>query len=102
MPASKLELINHIGGSISDLCIEGRYAYIGMGAAVAIFDISDLRSINRISYITLPYLTYSLYLAGNYLYVVDERAEDAAESANVHIVSIANPYAPELVSSYPI
>lgn len=88
------------GGDPFDVVVKGGYAYVTEGlGGLAIFDISNPSTLQRVSAIQLPaYGAGHLVLNGNYVYI------GAAES--LQIVDVTNPLSPQYVkglkNSWPV
>jgi len=80
-----------IGDFVTDIVVEGGYAYITNGD-LAIIDITSPGSPELVGFASLPDRANSLELAGNYAYVTDLES-------GLEIFDIQNPGSPELVNT---
>ncbi len=69
--AQGIELVGHIGGAHRAVFGQGTYLYLGLGAELAILDVSDPPYPVRIGYLVLPDIVQDIYVAGDYAYVAD-------------------------------
>jgi len=93
---SNVELVGHIGGPARAVAVQGGYAYVGMGAELAVMDIRDPARPKRAGYVLTPGEVQNIMLQGNYAYVAF-RAEDRA--AGMQVIDVSNPAVPILMSS---
>jgi len=88
-----LELIGHFGGSVESVFTNNSYAYVGVGSELAILDISNPSSPQRIGYYVLPDKARDIFVDGNYAYV-------ATGESGLRIIDISNSSNPFEVGYY--
>jgi len=81
--------VGHRGGSISNVVVDGNYAYVGQGQDLVILDVTDVTNPIEKGRITTPSVVNNVIISGNYAYV-----------ANAHnglaIIDISDPTAPTI------
>jgi hypothetical protein len=88
--AENVDVIGHIGGTVSAVVAQGHYVYAGIGSELAVLDISIPEQPERVGYVVLPGLVKNIVVSGDYAYVVD---------GNLHVVDVSDPTAPVKVGS---
>jgi hypothetical protein len=88
-----LALLGQMGGVAQHLAVQGNYAYMGEGARLDIFDISNITSPVLVSQSSLlDSHIYDLAISGQYAYVITE--------SGLTIFDISNPAQPVIVNLY--
>jgi hypothetical protein len=94
-PEKEIELIGHIGGVTKAVLAHGDYLYAGFGSELAILDISNPISPERMGYVILPGLVEDISVAGRYAYVYASRHEDHSDhTGQLSVIDISDPKAP--------
>lgn len=88
-----LELIGHFGGSVESVFTNNSYAYVGIGSELAILDINNPSSPQRIGYYVLPDKARDIVVNGSYAYV-------ATGESGLRIIDISNSSNPFEVGYY--
>ena len=71
VPEWNVEAAGHIGGSCNAVAIEGHYAYVGEGASLRIFDISNPAAPMPMGKILLPDSIQDIVTTGGLAYIAD-------------------------------
>ena len=85
------------------LFLEGNRAYIGDGNRFIILDISNKAAPVKLGEMTVTESVLSIYVSGNYAYVVDSdpgRFAGEIENTGLRIIDISNPGNPQQVGFY--
>jgi len=90
--ATTLELVGHLGGQATAVFGQGRYLYLGIGAELAILDVSDPTDPWRVGYVVLPDMATDIYVVDDYAYVTNGEA-------GLHVVDVSNPASPVKLSA---
>jgi len=85
--------VGHIGGPPLAIFGQGTYLYLGLGAELAIMDISDPPRPVRVGYVVLPDIVQGIYVAGDYAYVADGES-------GLRLVNVSDPANPFEVGAY--
>ncbi|MFL7791684.1 MAG: LVIVD repeat-containing protein [Anaerolineae bacterium] len=93
IPTGEIELVGHLGGVANAVAAQGSYVYAGFGSELAILDISDPVSPERVGYIVLPGLVEDLVVAGRYAYV-SLTPNALFTDARLLVVDVSDPHAP--------
>ncbi len=88
----QIEEVGSIGGTISDIAVEGTYAYIGEGENLVVLDVSDATNPNAVARLPLPDTVNSLVAQNGKVYI--------ASYAGLHIVDVSTPTNPVLLGGY--
>ncbi len=87
------DFVSHRGGSISNVVVNGNYAYIGQGQDLLVADISNVSNPIEMGRVTTQSIVNNVVISGNYAYVADGQN-------GLVIVDITNPAAPAIVGAY--
>jgi hypothetical protein len=88
--AVSLEAVGHWGGVCRALAVEGDWAYVGFGASLVVFDVSDPAHPIATGQAILEGIVEDVAISGKYVYVV-------GGWSGVRVVDISSPAKPVLV-----
>jgi hypothetical protein len=97
-PATPLEFVSSLGGSITSVAVSGTIAYVGQGGTFATFDISDLTQVSRLDYVLLPNFAKRIQVHGSRAYITYGSIESGP--SGMQIVEVSNPQSLQLLGSY--
>jgi hypothetical protein len=89
-----IELIGHIGGVANAVSAEGDHVYAGFGAELAILDISNPVSPERVGYLVLQGVVEDLAVVGEYAYVLPGSPYDHVDAGGLRVIDVSDPTAP--------
>jgi hypothetical protein len=90
---TNLQLVGQIGGAVTTVAVQGNYAYIGEGSALAVVNVSNPSEPAILGSIPLPSVLDGIAVSGSYAYVADA-------DSGLQIVNISNPSAPAVQGYY--
>lgn len=85
--------IGHVGGLADTVFVSGTLAYAGLGAELAVLDLTNPYTPTRLGFASLPALATDVTVAGHVAYV-------AAATSGLHLFDIQNPAQPTYLSTY--
>lgn len=92
--AQNVAVVGHIGGDANAVAVQGKYAYVGVGPTLAVFDISEPELPHIIGKTPpFPGIVQALVADGNLVYI-------AAGRAGLRIVDASNPTRPVEIGRY--
>ena len=87
--------LGHLGGLADTVFVSGSLAYAGLGAEIAILDITNPYTPTRLGYFSLPALVTDMEVVGQIAYV-------AAAESGLHLLNVQNPTAPIYLGTYTV
>ncbi len=87
------DFVSHRGGSISNVVVNGNYAYVVQGQDLLVVDVSDVSNPIEKGRVTTPSVINNIVISGNYAYLADGQN-------GLVIVDIANSAAPTISGNY--
>jgi PKD repeat protein len=92
--SGEIEFVGQIGGESNAVAVQGKYAYVGEGPTMTIFDISDVENPTIVSKTAaLPGIVQDIILVGNYAYV-------AAGFGGLRIIDVTDTANPKEISFF--
>lgn len=88
-----VDIVSQLSEDISDVAVDGSYAYVGQGENFVILDITDITNILEVGRITTPSDIEGIAVSGTNAYLAD------GESGIV-VIDISNPLSPVILGSY--
>jgi hypothetical protein len=92
--AEPIELVGHIGGVANAVSAQGDYVYAGFGAEMAILDVSNPVSPERVGYLVLQGVVEDLAVVGRYAYVLPGSPYDHVDAGGLRVIDVSDPAAP--------
>jgi hypothetical protein len=93
-----IELVGHIGGAANAVAARGDYVYASFGAELAILDVANPASPERVGYVVLQGVVEDVVMSGDYAYVLVGSPYDHVDVTGWLAVDISDPRAPLEVS----
>ncbi len=95
LDSGRLELVTHIGGSAGFVATKDNYAYVNYLYGIRILDITNITAPVSIDYVHLDWVPpiNEIVVSGDYAFVT-------AGGNGLHILSLADPEAPEEIGAY--
>jgi hypothetical protein len=87
------EIIANIGGGFSTIQVRDNIAYVGEGAALTIFDVSDPQNPQRLASVPVSYYVNDIELDGDFAYLA---------ASYLEILDIRDPRHPKLINTPPV
>jgi len=91
--SENVEFVGATGGAVSDVFVQGNYAYLCAGGFLVILDISAPTHPTKVGYIALPDIAYGVYVSGSYAYVADCYS-------GLRVIDVSSPSSPREVGFY--
>ncbi len=82
------EQVGHLGGAATNVVVQGQYAYLAIGAELAVMDISDPTDMRRVGYVLFSDEIADVAIKDNYAYAV---------GIGIYVVDVSNPAHPNAV-----
>jgi hypothetical protein len=90
---SGLQLAGQIGGAVSAVAVQGRYAYIGEGSGLTVVSVANPATPAVVGRIPLPAVPADIAVSGSFAYVADDEG-------GLQIIDVTNPAAPSVRGFY--
>jgi hypothetical protein len=103
-PAGEIEPPGHIGGLANAVAAQGDHLYAGLGSEMAVLDISEPTSPERVGYVLLGGIVEDVFTIEQYAYVFVTSPDPSNSSVTwgLRVVDVSNPTTPAVVQEIPM